>query len=163
MAPILDGLRVVEFSHLIAAPLCALTLEDMGAEVIKVEPPEGDYTRTLEPEVAPGISAYFQMLNRGKRGVSVDLRDESARELARRLIDSADVVIESLGEGRSALGTDYDDASSRNACRVESKTTSASSPRSSINRPSRASTTSPTTSAKRDASAAAASSPCSCV
>jgi crotonobetainyl-CoA:carnitine CoA-transferase CaiB-like acyl-CoA transferase len=114
MTGILEGIRVVEFSHLIAAPLCGLTLEDMGAEVIKVEPPEGDYTRTLEPIVAPGVSAYFQMLNRGKRGVSVDLRDDAGSELAGRLIDSADVVVESLGEGRSALGTDYDDASSRN-------------------------------------------------
>ena len=115
MAPILDGLRVVEFSHLIAAPLCALTLEDMGAEVVKVEPPEGDYTRTLEPKVAPGVSAYFQMLNRGKRGVMLDLRKPEARELAGKLIDSADVVIESLGDLRErALGTDFADASSRN-------------------------------------------------
>jgi len=114
MTGILEGTRVVEFSRLIAAPLCGLTLEDMGAEVIKVEPPEGDYTRTLEPIVAPGVSAYFQMLNRGKRGVSVDLRDEGGRELARRLIDSADVVVESLGEGRTALGTGYEEASSRN-------------------------------------------------
>ena len=114
MTGVLEGIRVVEFSHLIAAPLCGLTLEDMGAEVIKVEPPEGDYTRTLEPILAPGVSGYFQMLNRGKRGVSVDLRDEDGRELARRLIDSADIVVESLGEGRTALGIDYEDASSRN-------------------------------------------------
>jgi crotonobetainyl-CoA:carnitine CoA-transferase CaiB-like acyl-CoA transferase len=114
MSGLLDGVRVVEFSHLIAAPLCGLTLQDMGAEVVKVEPPEGDYTRTLEPIVAPGVSGYFQMLNRGKRGVSVDLREEGGRELARRLIDAADVVVESLGEGRSALGIDYEEASSRN-------------------------------------------------
>jgi crotonobetainyl-CoA:carnitine CoA-transferase CaiB-like acyl-CoA transferase len=114
MTGILEGIRVVELSHLIAAPLCGLTLQDMGAEVIKVEPPEGDYTRTLEPIIAPGVSAYFQMLNRGKRGVSVDLRDDGGRDLARRLIDSADVVVESLGEGRAALGTDYENASSRN-------------------------------------------------
>ncbi len=77
--------------------------------MIKVEPPEGDYTRTLEPEVAPGVSAYFQMLNRGKRGVSLDLREQGARELARALIDSADIVIESLGDVRErALGTDYE-------------------------------------------------------
>jgi crotonobetainyl-CoA:carnitine CoA-transferase CaiB-like acyl-CoA transferase len=114
MSGILEGIRVVEFSHLIAAPLCGLTLEDMGAEVIKVEPPEGDYTRTLEPILAPGVSGYFQMLNRGKRGVSLDLRAENGRELARRLIDSADIVVESLGEGRAALGTDYEEASSQN-------------------------------------------------
>ena len=115
MTGILDGIRVVELSHLIAAPLCGLTLGDMGAEVVKVEPPEGDYTRTLEPEIAPGVSAYFQMLNRGKRGVRLDLRNEGARELARKLIDSADVVVESLGDGRAeALGTDFDDSRSRN-------------------------------------------------
>src|SRR5262249_8038774 len=102
------------FCELMGAGLCGLMLEDMGAEVIKVEPPDGDYTRTLEPIVAPGVSAYFQMLNRGKRGVSVDLRDDAGRGLARRLIDSADVVVESLGEGREALGIAYEDASSRN-------------------------------------------------
>src|SRR5918996_1185401 len=53
MDRILDGIRVVEFSHLIAAPLCGLTLRDLGAEVIKVEPRAGDYTRTLEPERPP--------------------------------------------------------------------------------------------------------------
>lgn len=114
MGGVLDGVRVVELSHLIAAPLCGLTLGDMGAEVIKVEPPEGDYTRTLEPEVAPGVSAYYQMLNRGKRGVSVDLRRDADRELARSLIESAKIVIESLGGAASALGIDYEQASSRN-------------------------------------------------
>ena len=113
--PVLEGIRVVEFSHLIAAPLCGLSLQDMGAEVIKVEPPEGDYTRTLAPEIAPGVSGYFQMLNRGKRGVSLDLRESDARELAIKLVDSADVVIESLGDARgAALGTDYEDARVRN-------------------------------------------------
>jgi crotonobetainyl-CoA:carnitine CoA-transferase CaiB-like acyl-CoA transferase len=96
-AGVLDGLRVLEFSQLIAAPLCGLTLLDYGAEVIKVEPPAGEYTRTLEPLLPSGESAYFHMLNRGKRGVVLDLQAPGGTELAARLIDSADVVVESLG------------------------------------------------------------------
>jgi crotonobetainyl-CoA:carnitine CoA-transferase CaiB-like acyl-CoA transferase len=112
--PVLEGLNVVEFSQLIAAPYCGLTLADLGAEVIKVEPPGGDYTRTLEPDLAPGRSAYFQMLNRGKRSVALDLRADGARELVAALIGRADVVVDGLGEAVGALGIDYADARERN-------------------------------------------------
>src|SRR5690242_9943058 len=103
----LDGLRVLEFSQLIAAPYCGLTLADLGADVVKVEPAAGDYTRTLEPYLAPGRSGYFQMLNRGKRSVALDLRAAGSMRLVSALVDRADVVVDGLGEASAALGADY--------------------------------------------------------
>jgi crotonobetainyl-CoA:carnitine CoA-transferase CaiB-like acyl-CoA transferase len=111
---LLDGLRVLELSQLIAAPFVGLTLGDLGADVVKVEPPGGDYTRTLDPPLAPGHSGYFQMLNRGKRSVALDLRTDGSRALIRRLVDRADVVIEGLGRAAGSLGIDYVDARARN-------------------------------------------------
>jgi crotonobetainyl-CoA:carnitine CoA-transferase CaiB-like acyl-CoA transferase len=110
---VLEGVRVVELSQLIAAPLCGLTLADYGAEVIKVEPAGGEYTRTLEPILPSGESAYFHMLNRGKRSLALDFGAAGARELVARLIDGADVVVESLGAGAAAFAG-YDDAAARN-------------------------------------------------
>src|SRR5215210_2074670 len=95
---LLEGLRVVEFSSLIAAPFCGLTLGDLGADVVKVESPGGDDARSFPPLLPDGSSAFFHALNRGKRGVVLDLADPSGRETARRLADGADVVIENLGE-----------------------------------------------------------------
>jgi crotonobetainyl-CoA:carnitine CoA-transferase CaiB-like acyl-CoA transferase len=112
--PLLEGLRVVEISQLIAAPLCGLTLHDWGADVIKVEPLEGEYARTLEPDLRPGESAYFQMLNRGKRSVAIDYRAPPAAEFLAKLIDGADVLLESLGDGGAGIGISYEDAASRN-------------------------------------------------
>ena len=100
---ILAGVRVLEFSQLIAAPLCGLTLLDHGADVIKVEPPGGEYTRTLEPILESGESAYFHMLNRGKRGVACDLRSPEGAAFVRALIDSADVVVESVAGAAGGL------------------------------------------------------------
>jgi crotonobetainyl-CoA:carnitine CoA-transferase CaiB-like acyl-CoA transferase len=98
---LLTGLRVVEISQLIAAPMCGLALSDLGADVVKVEPPEGDPTRSFAPMWDSGRSGFFEMLNRGKRGVAVDLRDERAREFVHRLIAGADVVVENLAEAGS--------------------------------------------------------------
>jgi crotonobetainyl-CoA:carnitine CoA-transferase CaiB-like acyl-CoA transferase len=111
---LLEGLRVVEFSQLIAAPLCGLTLADLGAEVVKVEPPAGDDARSFPPFLADGTSAFFHALNRGKRGVVLDLSDAAARETARRLVERADVVIENLGDPAARLGFGYEEASSAN-------------------------------------------------
>jgi crotonobetainyl-CoA:carnitine CoA-transferase CaiB-like acyl-CoA transferase len=110
-APILDGVRVVEFAQLIAAPFCALTLLDLGAEVIKVESPAGDAMRDFPPQLDGGGSALFRALNRGKRGVVADLTDPAGRALAARLIARADVVIENLAEARGLLGVSYEEAS----------------------------------------------------
>jgi formyl-CoA transferase len=111
---ILEGLRVVELSQLIAAPLCGLMLGDWGAEVVKVEPPEGDYTRSLPPWLPSGESAYHQMLNRGKHSVVLDLRDPASARDVEALVDDADVVVESLGEAVRHLGVDPAAAQRRN-------------------------------------------------
>ncbi|HEX8075446.1 MAG TPA: CoA transferase [Thermoleophilaceae bacterium] len=111
---LLDGLRVVEFSRLIAAPFCGLTLSDLGADVVKVESPGGDDARSFPPLLANGSSAYFHALNRGKRGAVLDLSDAAARETARRLVARADVVVENLGESTARLGFGYEDVSEPN-------------------------------------------------
>jgi crotonobetainyl-CoA:carnitine CoA-transferase CaiB-like acyl-CoA transferase len=109
---LLDGLRVVEFARLIAAPFCGLTLADLGADVVKVESPAGDDTRTFPPVGPDGESAYFRALNRGKRGVVLDLSDPGDRETARRLAERADVVVENTGAER--LGFGHAEASAAN-------------------------------------------------
>jgi crotonobetainyl-CoA:carnitine CoA-transferase CaiB-like acyl-CoA transferase len=105
----LAGLLVADFSRILAGPYATMLLADLGAEVVKVEGPAGDDTRTWMPPVRDGVSTYFLGINRGKRSIALDLRDESdlvaARELARR----ADVVIENLKPGgMTRFGLDYD-------------------------------------------------------
>jgi crotonobetainyl-CoA:carnitine CoA-transferase CaiB-like acyl-CoA transferase len=112
---LLEGLRVVELSSLIAAPFCGLTLADLGADVVKVESPGGDDARSFPPRLPDGTSAFFHALNRGKRGVVLDLSDGTGREAARRLVDGADLVIENLGDAEARLGFGYEDASASNA------------------------------------------------
>ncbi|MBY8974833.1 CoA transferase [Rhodobacteraceae bacterium NNCM2] len=90
----LKGLRVIEMAHIMAGPCCGLMLADMGADVIKVERPAGDDTRRMLPPDINGESAAFLMMNRNKRGIALDLKQESAREALRRLLADADVVIE---------------------------------------------------------------------
>src|SRR4051812_48975430 len=102
-SPLLAGVRVVEFSQLIAAPLCGLQLLDLGADVVKVEPPGGEEGRRLPPLTAEGESLWFHALNRGKRGVVVERGDAAT---LRRLVAWADVVVENLA-GAAALS--YDD------------------------------------------------------
>jgi crotonobetainyl-CoA:carnitine CoA-transferase CaiB-like acyl-CoA transferase len=115
MGLMLEELRVVEFSSLIAAPFCGLTLSDLGADVIKVESPAGDDARSFPPLLSNGTSGFFHALNRGKRGVVLDLAEASDRETARRLVDRADVVVENLGDATARLGFGYEDASRLNA------------------------------------------------
>jgi len=102
-----EGLRVVEFAHMVMGPTCGMLLADLGAEVIKVEPPSGDSTRVLRGSGA----GFFPMFNRNKKSVVLDIRTPEGLEAARRLIGSADVVsenfrpgvMEKLGLGYSAL------------------------------------------------------------
>jgi formyl-CoA transferase len=97
----LDGLKVADFTTMINGPYAALMLSDMGAEVVKVEPPDGDPWRVM----AGGFMAY----NRGKRSLVVDLKKEAGREIARRLISRSDVVVENARWGVwHKLGLDYD-------------------------------------------------------
>src|SRR5271165_4927156 len=105
----LAGLLVADFSRILAGPYATMLLADMGAEVIKVEGPGGDDTRTWQPPVRDGISTYYLGVNRNKRSIALDLRDAgdlaAARELARR----ADVFIENFKPGGLArFGLDYE-------------------------------------------------------
>lgn len=90
----LEGIRVVDFSRILAGPLCTMMLGDAGAEVIKVESPEGDETRRWGPPFAAGESAYFLSINRNKQSVTLDLKTRRGREKAHALIETADVVVE---------------------------------------------------------------------
>jgi crotonobetainyl-CoA:carnitine CoA-transferase CaiB-like acyl-CoA transferase len=113
--PALEGILVADFSRVLAGPLATMVLGDLGAEVIKVERPEGDDTRAWGPPwTADGTSTYFQSVNRNKRSVVLDLREAGDLDLARRLIDRADVLIENFRPGtmeRFGLGEEATRAS----------------------------------------------------
>jgi len=102
------GLRVLDFSTTIAGPHCTRMLADMGAEVIKVEPAEGETMRT-RPPVRDGFSAVFGQLNAGKKSLVLDLKSPQAVEAVRRLVASTDVVVENFRPGvMRRLKLDYD-------------------------------------------------------
>ncbi|MFI8889972.1 CaiB/BaiF CoA transferase family protein [Streptomyces paradoxus] len=105
----LAGLLVADFSRILAGPYAAMLLADMGAEVVKVESPSGDDTRSWVPPAREGVSTYFLGVNRGKRSIALDLRDAGDVTVARELIRRADVVIENLKPGGMArFGLDYE-------------------------------------------------------
>ncbi|HTE62022.1 MAG TPA: CaiB/BaiF CoA-transferase family protein [Solirubrobacteraceae bacterium] len=109
----LSGIRVLDFSRVLAGPHCAETLLDLGAEVIKLEPPTGDLSRQALPRKGE-ISGYYAQQNAGKRNVSIDLNKPGAREVALRLCDRADVIVESFRPGTlAAFGLDYDSVAER--------------------------------------------------
>lgn len=100
MAGPLAGLKVIEFAHIMAGPVCGLMLADMGAEVVKVEKmPGGDDSRRFLPPDVGGESAAFMMMNRNKRGIAVNLKSSGGQAVARRLIGGADAVIENYRKG----------------------------------------------------------------
>lgn len=105
---LLDGIRVIESAAVITGPLAAMMLADLGAEVIKVEPPGGEQFRRWEPdkdELSPTFSTY----NRGKRSIVLDLKTEAGQDIYRDLVASADVVIENFRPGvMKKLGLDHD-------------------------------------------------------
>jgi crotonobetainyl-CoA:carnitine CoA-transferase CaiB-like acyl-CoA transferase len=101
--PPLDGILVADFSRVLAGPLAAMLLGDLGADVVKVERPDGgDDTRAWGPPWRDGVSTYYLTLNRNKRSLTLDLGDERDRERARRLAGRADVLIESFRPGLMA-------------------------------------------------------------
>jgi crotonobetainyl-CoA:carnitine CoA-transferase CaiB-like acyl-CoA transferase len=112
----LDGLLVVDFTRVVAGPACTQTLADFGAEVIKIENPEGgDDTRAYEHAEIGGESAAYISLNRNKRGVALDLAVPAARDVARELIAKADVVVENFSSGvMKKFGLDYDSVAPAN-------------------------------------------------
>jgi crotonobetainyl-CoA:carnitine CoA-transferase CaiB-like acyl-CoA transferase len=109
MSSMLDGIRVIDFTNTVAGPGCTFFLGDMGAEVIKVERPGlGDEAR-LFPPYKEGISASFAVLNHGKRGVSLDLKNPAAVGLFKELVAKSDVLVENFRPGVMAkLGLDYE-------------------------------------------------------
>ena len=107
----LEGVRVVEFAHMVMGPSCGLVLADLGAEVIKVEPLAGDNTRRLEAAGA----GFFPVFNRNKKSLAVDLQRPEGKEIALRLIVSADVLTENFRPGAlDKLGFSYEELKKQN-------------------------------------------------
>jgi crotonobetainyl-CoA:carnitine CoA-transferase CaiB-like acyl-CoA transferase len=111
----LHGIRVLDFSHALAGPYCTMLLSDYGAEVYKLEARPGDMGRGWGPPFAGGMASFFLGLNRGKLGISIDLKQPEGLELCLRLIDQVDVLIENFRPGAmDKLGLGYEDVRKRN-------------------------------------------------
>ena len=107
----LAGIKVVELAHIMAGPVCGLMLADMGADVIKVEKvPGGDDSRRFLPPDIGGESAAFMMMNRNKRGIAVNLKDDGGKDVIKRILKSVDVVTENYRTGTmERLGLGYEE------------------------------------------------------
>ena len=114
----LAGIRVLDLTRILAGPLCAMMMGDMGADVIKVEPPGGDATRGWGPPFAAGESAYFLGVNRNKRSVTINLAVGAGQKLLAGLIEQADVVIDNFKLGTLEKWGFTDDWFDRNAPRL---------------------------------------------
>ena len=111
----LAGLLVADFSRVLAGPYATMLLADMGADVVKVEGPEGDDTRTWSPPARDGVSTYYLSVNRNKRSVALDLNDDRERADAQELARRADVILENFKPGSLAkFGLDYDTVAAGN-------------------------------------------------
>jgi crotonobetainyl-CoA:carnitine CoA-transferase CaiB-like acyl-CoA transferase len=111
----LAGLRVVDLTAMVMGPYCTQIMADMGADVIKIEPPEGDNTRYISVAPAPGMSGVFVNVNRGKRSVVLDLRSEPGKAALRKLVGHADVFIHSMrSKAIAKLGFAYEDVAAIN-------------------------------------------------
>lgn len=111
--PPLAGVRVADFSTVMAGPLCTRMLAALGADVIKIESPVGDYTRGAVP-MRDSWSAYFAELNNGKRSIVLDLRRHEGRQAALALVEASDVLVENMRVGTMAkYGLDYDSLAAR--------------------------------------------------
>ena len=118
MSAPLDDIRVVDFTHILAGPYCTQLLADAGADIVKVEPPGGEFSRVRGPvRVGPDgaeVSSYNAAINRGKRSIVIDLKNAHGLDLARRLVADADVVVENFAPGAlRKLGLDLDDLRAR--------------------------------------------------
>ncbi len=111
----LAGMRVLELAHIMAGPVCGLMLADMGADVVKVEKPDGDDTRRFLPPDINGVAAAFMMMNRNKRGIALDLKSDGGREALKALLARADAVIENYrADTMEKLGLGYETLKSIN-------------------------------------------------
>lgn len=105
----LHGIRVLDLSRVLAGPYCTMVLGDLGADVIKVEPPEGDETRGWGPPFAEGESAYYLCVNRNKRGVVVNLKTDEGKNVLRDLAMQSDVLVENFRPGAlKKFGLDFE-------------------------------------------------------
>lgn len=111
----LEGIRIADLSHVLAAPTASMILADLGAEVIHIEPPSGDDARQFGPFIE-GQSAYFMSINRNKKSVSVDLKKPEGKSILRDIIRVSDVVLENFKPGTmKGLGFSYEDCRDINA------------------------------------------------
>jgi crotonobetainyl-CoA:carnitine CoA-transferase CaiB-like acyl-CoA transferase len=111
----LAGIRVVDLTSALLGPLATQILGDMGADVIKVEPPEGDPIRALGPSRHPGMGAYFLNINRNKKSVALDLKRQAVREALLKLVEKADVFVHNMRlAAAERLGLDYRAVGERN-------------------------------------------------
>lgn len=106
----LEGLKILDFTRVYSGPYCTMLLADLGAEVIKIEAPQkGDDTRMFAP-IRNGQSGYFMYLNRGKRSITLDLKQQEGKETAKKLAQWADIVVENFSAGTmKRLGLDYEE------------------------------------------------------
>jgi formyl-CoA transferase len=108
-ASALLGVRVIDFSRVLAGPYCTMLLADFGAQVIKIESLDGDETRQWGPPWLEGTSAYYLSVNRNKRSLTLDLKNPKGQSIARRLAEKADVLVENFKAGGMArFGLDYE-------------------------------------------------------
>ncbi|HYZ00053.1 MAG TPA: CoA transferase, partial [Candidatus Binatia bacterium] len=98
----LEGVRVLDLTHALAGPYCTMLLGDLGADVLKLEPPEGDQARAWGPPFLNGEASYFLSVNRNKRSVVLDLKSADGLAAARRLALSSDVIVENFRPGTAA-------------------------------------------------------------
>lgn len=115
----LRGIRIIDLTHALAGPFCTMLLADLGADVVKVEAPHGDFSRYSEPftesDQERAFGGYFASINRNKRGIVLDLKQERDREILHRLIDGADAVVENFRAGvMDRLGFAYETLRERN-------------------------------------------------
>lgn len=110
----LSGIRIVDLTRVLGGPYCTQILADHGADVIKVEPPQGDEVRDWGPPFKDGLSAYFSGVNRNKRSLGLDLRTDEGKEILMTLLEGADVMIENFKPGSlEKWGIGYDDVLSK--------------------------------------------------
>ena len=111
----LENIVVLDFTRVLAGPFATMMLGDLGANVIKVEPPAGDESRSWPPFLENGDSGYFNILNRNKRSITLNLKDPAHKDMAHALAKKADVLVENFSPGVSArLGIDYETLSAVN-------------------------------------------------
>jgi formyl-CoA transferase len=111
----LTGIRVLDLSRVLAGPYCTMVLGDLGADVIKVEPPEGDETRGWGPPFAGGESAYYLCVNRNKRSIVVNLKSDEGRNILHELALTSDVLVENFRPGTlRKYGLDFEALHSEN-------------------------------------------------